>query len=106
MKGDGRLTIRVATATEIPPGRNREKRTGDFITVSVTDTGVGIPAEDIDTIFEPFFTTKEVGRGTGLGLSQAVGFAQQSGGEVIVESTSRCGIDLYDLSAGKPGDQR
>ncbi len=91
MRGDGRLTIAVATATEIPPCRNREKRTGDFITVSVTDTGIGIPADSIDNIFEPFFTTKEVGRGTGLGLSQALGFAQQSGGEVIVESTISAG---------------
>ena len=91
MKGDGRLTITVATTTEIPACRNREMRTGDFITVSVTDTGVGIPTDNIDTIFEPFFTTKEVGRGTGLGLSQALGFAQQSGGEVMVESTIGAG---------------
>ncbi|WP_424630703.1 PAS domain S-box protein [Bradyrhizobium sp. SYSU BS000235] len=91
MKGDGRLTITVGIATQIPPSRDRGMRTGDFITVSVTDTGVGIPADHLDTIFEPFFTTKEVGRGTGLGLSQALGFAQQSGGEVMVDSVIGAG---------------
>jgi CheY-like chemotaxis protein len=58
----------------------------EFVTVSVSDTGCGIPADQIDRIFEPFFTTKDVGRGTGLGLSQVYGFAQQSGGMVRVES--------------------
>ena len=51
------------------------------------DTGIGIPADQLDKIFEPFFTTKEVGKGTGLGLSQAFGFAKQSGGDIAVAST-------------------
>jgi two-component system NtrC family sensor kinase len=54
--------------------------------VSVEDSGVGIPQDQLERIFEPFFTTKEVGQGTGLGLSQVFGFAKQSGGEVTVES--------------------
>jgi CheY-like chemotaxis protein len=58
----------------------------EFITVSVSDTGSGIPSDRIDRIFEPFFTTKDVGRGTGLGLSQVYGFARQSGGAVWAES--------------------
>ncbi|MET3337081.1 MULTISPECIES: hybrid sensor histidine kinase/response regulator [Bradyrhizobium] len=57
-----------------------------FISVTVSDTGVGIPAARLERIFEPFFTTKQVGHGTGLGLSQVFGFARQSGGEVTVRS--------------------
>ena len=56
------------------------------MTVSVSDTGVGIASDRLVQIFEPFYTTKEVGKGTGLGLSQVYGFAKQSGGDVAVES--------------------
>jgi len=60
---------------------------GEFVALSVSDTGTGIPAELLPKIFEPFFTTKSPDKGTGLGLSQAYGFAQQSGGAVVVSST-------------------
>ncbi len=53
---------------------------GDFVALSVTDTGAGIAPDDLPRVFEPFFSTKAVGKGTGLGLSQVQGFAQQSGG--------------------------
>jgi CheY-like chemotaxis protein len=56
---------------------------GDFVAVTITDSGPGIPLGKIEQIFEPFFTTKGVGQGTGLGLSQVFGFAKQSGGDVI-----------------------
>jgi signal transduction histidine kinase/ActR/RegA family two-component response regulator len=59
---------------------------GEFVRVSVTDTGTGIAPEHIERVFEPFFTTKPVGKGTGLGLSQIFGFARQSGGDVTVQS--------------------
>jgi two-component system NtrC family sensor kinase len=63
-----------------------DKLTGEFVALSVADTGSGISQEAIGKIFEPFFTTKEVGKGTGLGLSQVYGFAKQSGGTVTVSS--------------------
>jgi PAS domain S-box-containing protein len=59
---------------------------GDFVAVTVADTGVGIPADILPRVFDPFFTTKDVSKGTGLGLSQVYGFADQSGGRVTVTS--------------------
>ncbi|MDP9065456.1 MAG: response regulator, partial [Pseudomonadota bacterium] len=60
---------------------------GDFIAVSVADTGTGMSSEVLAHLFEPFFTTKEIGKGSGLGLPQVYGFVQQSGGTVRVTST-------------------
>nr|WP_249796982.1 MULTISPECIES: hybrid sensor histidine kinase/response regulator [unclassified Bradyrhizobium] len=84
MQGKGRITFEVEAATTIPdtlaPGAH------GYISVTVRDTGIGIPAARLGRIFEPFFTTKQVGHGTGLGLSQVFGFARQSGGEVTVTS--------------------
>jgi PAS domain S-box-containing protein len=59
---------------------------GEFVALSVSDSGVGIPPNLLTRIFEPFFTTKSPDKGTGLGLSQAYGFAQQSGGTISVRS--------------------
>jgi PAS domain S-box-containing protein len=59
---------------------------GNYVAVSVADTGSGIPADLLDRVAEPFFTTKAVGKGTGLGLSMVYGFAQQSGGSLRIES--------------------
>ena len=86
MDGQGRLTIRVEPAVEMPAVRAHPAVSDAFVKISVTDTGCGIPAEHLSQIFEPFFTTKGVGQGTGLGLSQVFGFAKQSGGDIIVES--------------------
>ncbi|AVT79874.1 hybrid sensor histidine kinase/response regulator [Rhodopseudomonas palustris] len=87
MNGEGRLSIALRRVDEIPPVRSQPARPGEFVAISVTDSGSGIAPTNLDVIFEPFFTTKEVGRGTGLGLSQAFGFAKQSGGEISVHST-------------------
>lgn len=87
MRGEGRLTISTGPVSGIPPIRGHAAVAGDFVAVTVADTGSGIARDHLDNIFEPFFTTKGVGQGTGLGLSQVIGFAKQSGGDIRVDST-------------------
>lgn len=86
MDRQGELAIAVRATEEIPAIRSHARIPGDFVAVSITDSGSGIALDQIDQIFEPFFTTKQVGQGTGLGLSQVFGFAKQSGGEIQVSS--------------------
>ncbi len=70
----------------LSPGDHGQELEGDFVALSVTDSGTGIPPDVLPRIFDPFFTTKEIDKGTGLGLSQVHGFVHQSGGTVAVDS--------------------
>ena len=101
MPQGGRLTIATAAVTlgERGPGALAP---GDYVRVTVTDTGTGMPPEVVARAFEPFFTTKEVGKGTGLGLAQVYGFIKQSGGEVGIESRPGQGtaVSIYLPAAG------
>jgi PAS domain S-box-containing protein len=93
MDWSGRLTISaenlvmcVKNGLDLPAG--------DYVVVSVSDTGCGMTANVLARAFEPFYTTKEVGKGTGLGLSQVYGFAKQSRGTVGIESREGSGTTV------------
>jgi signal transduction histidine kinase len=85
MDGEGHMRIATGNVT-LAANEVGDVRAGEYVRISVTDTGCGMPPDVLDRAFEPFFTTKPVGKGTGLGLSQIFGFAHQSGGEVGIES--------------------
>ncbi len=111
MPAGGKLTIEIANhAMDAPEAKKRELPPGEYVSLCVTDTGVGMPSDVIDRIFDPFYTTKPIGHGTGLGLSMVYGFVRQSGGQVRVNSkvgvgTSMClyfprhmgGVDETDI---------
>jgi len=77
-------TLRIAVFNALPDDRLAAGQ--EFIQISVSDTGIGIPPDMLDRVFEPFFTTKEIGKGTGLGLSQVYGLCTQAGGTARVKS--------------------
>jgi two-component system NtrC family sensor kinase len=80
---------------------------GGFVVVEVADTGVGIPAANLNRIFDPFFTTKAVGKGTGLGLSICYGIVENMGGRIEVQSTVGVGtqFSVYIPSAAREPSQ-
>lgn len=88
MASGGELSIatRNVPADEVAGMETPGVEPGDYVSVEVTDTGSGIPADVVEKIFEPFFTTKEVGKGTGLGLSMVYGIIKQTGGGIYAAS--------------------
>ncbi len=84
---------------------------GEYVCLSVTDTGTGMNETVVENAFDPFFTTKEVDEGTGLGLSMVYGFAQQSGGYACISTTEGIGTTVYiylpraEVSEGQQHDQ-
>jgi signal transduction histidine kinase len=82
----GTITIETSNLKLGRPERPEEPPPGDYVMVSVGDTGTGIAPAILDKVFDPFFTTKEVGKGSGLGLSQVLGVAQQLGGGVHIDT--------------------
>ncbi|MEQ7874791.1 PAS domain-containing protein [Sphingomonas sp. ASV193] len=92
MKDGGSLTL---AARPVTVGANDpELDAGDYVRLSIADTGSGMDAATAARAFEPFFTTKEVGKGTGLGLSMVYGMARQSGGTVRIDSVPGEGTDV------------
>ena len=98
MPNGGTLTLTTANiVVEAGQAERFEAEAGDYVVVSVADTGSGLDPETAARVFEPFFTTKAIGKGTGLGLSQVYGFAHQSGGFVNFESEVGVGttVSIY-----------
>jgi signal transduction histidine kinase len=114
MEVGGALTVETGNITLGQPSRPEEAPAGDYVMVAVTDTGSGMSEAVLSKAFEPFFTTKDVGKGSGLGLSQVYGLAKQSGGGVRIDSTLGVGTSVQvflpkasvspDLDAVAPPD--
>lgn len=95
MPGGGRLTVRTANVRHGEPASPEDPPSGEYVEVSVTDTGSGMTEEVRRKVFEPFFTTKEIGKGSGLGLSQVLGFAKQSSGGVRIHTDVGQGTSVH-----------
>jgi PAS domain S-box-containing protein len=93
MPQGGTITIAAVNRADI----QEYGLTGDFVELSVSDTGVGMDAETIARCLEPFYTTKDIGKGSGLGLAQVYGFAHGSGGSVQIESKAQEGTRVLLL---------
>ncbi|WP_255493913.1 sensor histidine kinase, partial [Raoultella sp. 18111] len=101
MPGGGTLRISTAHRVVPPPGPGEPEPAGaaglppgDYVTLTVADTGAGMAPGVVERAFEPFFTTKPIGQGTGLGLSMVYGFAQQSGGSARIVSAPGQGTKI------------
>ncbi|WP_052730161.1 hybrid sensor histidine kinase/response regulator [Sphingomonas sp. SRS2] len=107
MPNGGTLSVKTAVAhiNAVQAVAMPGAKPGDYVVVTVSDTGTGISPDLLDKVFEPFFTTKPIGQGTGLGLSMVYGFAQQNGGHVTIDSAPERGtaVSIYLPAAERPG---
>ena len=94
MEIGGRLAVETANTTLGDPVYPEEPPGGEYVSICASDTGAGMTNEVRQKAFEPFFTTKEIGKGSGLGLSQVLGFAKQSGGGVRITSQLEQGTSI------------
>lgn len=95
MPGGGSLEIRTGIVhLKRADIDNMDLTPGNYVTISVSDSGTGMPPHVVTQAMEPFFTTKEIGRGSGMGLSMVFGFARQSGGDVWLESALNIGTTV------------
>jgi two-component system cell cycle sensor histidine kinase/response regulator CckA len=95
MEGSGKLILVTMNVTnEDMKGRPYEPKPGNYVLLTVTDTGMGMDQETLDRVFDPFFSTKDAGRGIGLGLAAAYGIVKNHGGYIDVESLEGQGTSV------------
>jgi PAS domain S-box-containing protein len=102
MPDGGTLTIATANAPVAADAATPELPAGDYVSLTVADTGTGMTPEVLERAMEPFFTTKPPGAGTGLGLSMIYGFARQSGGTLVLDSAPGAGTTVRLLLPRAP----